>query len=114
MLLIDTKKISDWSSTSSFLKTNNSQEHTEQLETSISGPIDLNPLLKSKSDVYLRQFINPKCFPIMVVTPSFGDSALVEQIENAPFNVINLPITMNETEANDVCHFPFFLASNNI
>lgn len=36
-------------------------------------------------------------------TPGFYDSTFVEQEENAPFNIINLPITMNEIEENNVC-----------
>lgn len=99
--VLDTKKISDWSYTNS-IKTNYSHELTEQPEVINNGPIDLNQLIKSKNDAYLKHLINPKCFPTMVMTPSFGDNALVEQIENAPFNIINLPITMNEPESNDV------------
>lgn len=37
-----------------------------------------------------------------MVTPGFDDSALVDQEENAPFNIIALPVIVNETEANDV------------
>lgn len=43
----------------------------------------------------------------MMVTPSFDNSALVEQEENAPFNIISLPVIINETEANDVRNFAF-------
>jgi len=100
-LILDTKKISDWSSTTNSTKTNSIQENIEQSGVA-PGPIDLNQLMKSKSDTYLRQLVNPKCFPIMVMTPGFDDSALVEQEENAPFNIATLPITINETEAIDV------------
>jgi len=84
------------------MKTSNIQENTEQPEILPSGPINLNQLFKSKNDTYLRQFVNPKCFPIMVMTPGFDDSALIEQEEDAPFKIVDLPITINETEANDV------------
>jgi len=100
-LILDNKKISDWSSTTNSMKTNSTQENIEHSGVS-SEPIDLNQLLKSKTDTYLRQHVNPKCFPIMMMTPGFDDSALVEQEENAPFNIANLPITINETEAIDV------------
>lgn len=90
----------DWSSNS--LKTSNIQELTGQPETMPSGPIDLNKLLKSKNDSYLWKHVNPKCFPIMMMTQGFDDSALVEQEENAPFNIVTMPITIKETEANDV------------
>lgn len=83
------------------MKTNTSQEYPVQSEV-LSGPIDLNKLIKSKTDTYLRPLVNPKCFPIMVMTPGFDDTALVEQEENAPFNIASLPITINETEAIDV------------
>ncbi|XP_026822959.1 uncharacterized protein LOC113560996 [Rhopalosiphum maidis] len=99
-IIKDVKKMSDWSSTTSSMKTNTAQEHTEQFEVP-SGPIDLNQLIKSKTDTYLRPLVNPNCFPIMVMTPGFDDSALVEQEENAPFNIASLPITINETEAID-------------
>jgi hypothetical protein len=98
---LDSKKLSDWSSTTSFMKTNTAQEYIEKSEVP-SGPIDLNQLIKSKTDTYLRPLVNPNCFPIMVMTPGFDDSALVEQEENAPFNIASLPITINETEAIDV------------
>lgn len=68
----------------------------------LSTPIDLSHLIKSKDDLYLRNLISPKCFPIMTLTPSFGDSALVLQEENAPFNIVNLPIAVNESEASEV------------
>lgn len=101
-LIIDNKKITDWNSTNNSTKTSNIiQENTEQ-QPLPSGPIDLKPLLKSRNDTYLKQLINPKCFPILMVTPGFDDGALVEQEVNAPFNIITLPITINETEANDV------------
>lgn len=99
--ILDNKKISDWSSTTNSMETNFTQENIEHSGVS-SEPIDLNKLLKSKTDTYLRQHVNPKCFPIMVMTPGFDDSALVEQEENAPFNIATLPITINETEATDV------------
>jgi len=83
------------------MKTNTTQEYTERSEV-LSGPIDLNQLIKSKTDAYLWQHVNPKCFPIMLMTPGFDDSALVEQEENAPFNIVTLPVTINETEAIDV------------
>jgi len=89
------------------MKTSTTQEYTEKSEFS-SGPIDLNQLMKSKTDTYLWQHVNPKCFPIMMMTPGFDDSALVEQEENAPFNIVTLPITINETEAIDVGHILFF------
>jgi len=41
------------------------------------------------------------------MTPGFDDNALIEQEEDAPFNIIDLPIIINETEANDVCLFFF-------
>lgn len=100
-LIVDIKKISDWSSTTNSLKTNTTQEYTVQSEV-LSGPIDLNQLIKSKTDAYLSQHVNSKCFPIMLMTPGFDDSALVEQEENAPFNIVTLPVTINETEAIDV------------
>lgn len=84
------------------MKNSNIQENTEKPDIIPTGPIDLNQLLKSKDDTYLKHLVNPKSFPVMVVTPGFDDSALVEQQENAPFNIITLPITVNETEANDV------------
>lgn len=106
-LFTDSKKISDWSSTTNNVtKTYDTQDKTEP-EILPSGPIDLNQLIKTKNDTYLRKFVNPKCFPIMMVTPSFDNSALVEQEENAPFNIISLPIIINETEANDVQNFAF-------
>lgn len=106
-MIIDTKKISEWKCTNNFMKNSNIQENIEKLDIIPTGPIDLNQLLKSKNDTYLKHLVNPKCFPIMVVTPGFDDSALVEQEENAPFNIINLPISVNETEANDVCNIFF-------
>lgn len=105
-LIVDIKKISDWSSTTNSLKTNTTQEYTEQSEI-LSGPIDLNQLIKSKTDAYLWKHVNPKCFPIMLMTPGFDDSALVEQEENAPFNIVTLPVTINETEAIDVGNINF-------
>lgn len=102
----------DWSSNSSSLKTNSIQEFSGQPETFSSGPIDLNKLLKSKNDSYLWKLVNPKCFPIMMMTQGFDDSALVEQEENAPFNIVSLPITIKETETNDVrkiFYYFFFL-----
>lgn len=90
------------------MKNGNVQENTEKPEIVPTGPIDLNLLLKSKNDNYLKYLVNPKCFPIMMLTPGFDDSALVEQEENAPFNIIALPITVNETEANDVRNFYFY------
>lgn len=83
------------------------QENPEVPEVSSCGPIHLNQLLKSKNDNYLKQLVNPKSFPIMLVTPGFDDSALVDQEENAPFNIISLPININETEANDVWELVF-------
>ncbi|VVC40499.1 Hypothetical protein CINCED_3A003779 [Cinara cedri] len=100
-ILKDTKKILDWTSAPNITKSSYIQEDLEQPEISPSGPINLNQLLKSKNDSYLKQLVNPKCFPIMVVTPGFDDSALVDQEENAPFNIVSLPININETEAND-------------
>lgn len=94
------------------MKTINIQDNTEQSEIIPSGPIDLNQLLKSKNDTYLRQFVNPKCFPIMVMTPGFDGSTLIEQEEDAPFNIIDLPITINEIETNDVRILIFLKLSN--
>lgn len=42
-----------------------------------------------------------------MVTPGFDDSVLIEQEENAPFNIIDFPVIVNETEANDVNNFIF-------
>lgn len=84
------------------MKSNNIQENNEQPDVLHLGPIDLNQLLKSKNDTYLKQLINPKCFPIIMMTPGFDDSALAEQEENAPFNIISLPIVINDTVTNDV------------
>jgi len=99
--LLDSKKISDWSTTNS-TKSKYTQDNSSQPDVLPSGPIDLTLLLKYKNDTYLKQLVNPKCFPIMMVTPGFDDSALVEQEEDAPFNIIALPIFVNEIEANDV------------
>lgn len=85
------------------MKASNIQENNEQPEVFPSGPIDLNQLLKSKNDTYLRQLFSPKCFPIIMKTPGFDDNTFVEQEENAPFNIITLPISMNEIEENNVC-----------
>lgn len=99
---VDTKKLLDWSSTN-FTKSNSTQENNEQpADVLPSGPIDLNQLLKSKNDAYLKQLISPKCFPVIMMAPGFDDSALAEQEENAPFNIISLPVIINDTEANDV------------
>lgn len=103
LLIVDTKKISDWSSTTNSMKSSYIQENNDQCEIIPSGPIDLNQLLKSKNDTYLKQHFNSKCFPIIMMTPGFDDNAFVEQEENAPFNIIAMPITMNETNENDVC-----------
>lgn len=104
--IIDNKKITDWNLTNNSTKTSNIiQENIEQPVTLPSGPIDLNQLLKSRNDTYLKHFINPKCFPILMITPGFDDGAMVEQEVNAPFNIITLPVTINETEANDVSNF---------
>lgn len=84
------------------MKSSSIKEQLEQPEVLSTGPIDLNQLLKSKNDNYLWKLVNPKCFPIMMITPGFDNSALIEQEENAPFNIVSLPITINETEANDV------------
>uniref|UniRef100_A0A2S2QZG9 BLOC-2 complex member HPS3 N-terminal domain-containing protein n=1 Tax=Sipha flava TaxID=143950 RepID=A0A2S2QZG9_9HEMI len=97
-ILKDIKKNSDWSSNTSSMKTSSIQEQPEVLP---SGPIDLNQLLKSKNDNYLWKLVNPICFPIMMITPGFDNSVLAEQEENAPFNIVSMPITINETKAND-------------
>jgi hypothetical protein len=104
--IVDIKKNSDWSSNTSSMKTSSIQEQPEVLP---SGPIDLNQLLKSKNDNYLWKLVNPICFPIMMITPGFDNSVLAEQEENAPFNIVSMPITINETKANDVRKiFSFF------
>ncbi|XP_050520386.1 uncharacterized protein LOC126893890 [Daktulosphaira vitifoliae] len=93
-------KLKNWKSASTNFIHSISQEN-EHSNKQNSGPIDLNHLIKFKDDSYLQHCLNPKCFPIMTLTPTFGESALVIQEENAPFNIVNLPITIIETEASE-------------
>lgn len=103
VLIVDIKKESNWNTNNlSSPNTNNTLEKIDPPDISSSGPIDLNQLIKTKNDSYLRQLVNPKCFPIMMLTPGFDNNALIEQEKNAPFNIIDLPVIVNETEANDV------------